>query len=567
MHVEFLTDIVLTLGVSIVVMFIFHRIKVPPVIGLLIAGVIAGPHGIGLISGTEEVEVLSEIGVILLLFAIGIEFSMKNLFRIRRILLLGGSVQVLITVGIITLVAFFRGNTINESIFIGFMIALSSTAIVLKLLRDKGELESAHGRIALGILIFQDLIIVPMILLIPYLAGDPASADQSLLLLLLKFVAIILFVYFGARYLVPKTLYLVAKTQSRELFILSIIVIAFSVAFITQSLGLSLALGAFLAGLMISESDYSQAALGNILPFLHVFTSFFFLSIGMMLDIKYVISEPVNILLFTGLVLLIKTLIAALAAFILGYPLRTVILVGFTISQVGEFSFILAMQGSAAGLLSAENYQLFLNISVLSMATTPLAIFFAVKSGNRIMKMDIPEVLRYGYANIPESTMASVSDHLIIVGYGINGRNVARAAKYVDIPHVIIELNPETVRMEKAEGEIIFFGDATQPEVLEHAFIQSARILVVTIPGTGEAGRVIRSARAMNPDLFIIVRTRLVNDLTVMYEAGANEVIPEEFETSVEIFTLVMQKYRIPKEEIEKLIGDVRSDGYQVFRS
>lgn len=567
MHVEFLTDIVLTLGVSIVVMFIFHRIKVPPVIGLLIAGVIAGPHGIGLISGTEEVEVLSEIGVILLLFAIGIEFSMKNLFRIRRILLLGGSVQVLITVGIITLVAFFRGNTINESIFIGFMIALSSTAIVLKLLRDKGELESAHGRIALGILIFQDLIIVPMILLIPYLAGDPASADQSLLLLLLKFVAIILFVYFGARYLVPKTLYLVAKTQSRELFILSIIVIAFSVAFITQSLGLSLALGAFLAGLMISESDYSQAALGNILPFLHVFTSFFFLSIGMMLDIKYVISEPVNILLFTGLVLLIKTLIAALAAFILGYPLRTVILVGFTISQVGEFSFILAMQGSAAGLLSAENYQLFLNISVLSMATTPLAIFFAVKSGNRIMKMDIPEVLRYGYANIPESTMASVSDHLIIVGYGINGRNVARAAKYVDIPHVIIELNPETVRMEKAEGEIIFFGDATQPEVLEHAFIQSARILVVTIPGTGEAGRVIRSARAMNPDLFIIVRTRLVNDLTAMYEAGANEVIPEEFETSVEIFTLVMQKYRIPKEEIEKLIGDVRSDGYQVFRS
>ncbi|MFO7613335.1 MAG: cation:proton antiporter [Bacteroidales bacterium] len=568
MHFGLLTDIVLTLGLAIIVMFIFYRFKFPAIIGLLLAGIIAGPHGVGLISGIEEVEILGEIGVILLLFAIGIEFSMKNLIRLRKTLLLGGSVQVLLTIMIITVIAYYyKDNSIQEAIFIGFLIALSSTAIVLKLLRDKGELESAHGRVILGILIFQDLIIVPMILLIPYLSGDMAASSQSIWMVMLKFISIILFVLIGSRYLIPRILFLIAKTQSKELFNLSIIVIAFSVAFITQSMGLSLALGAFLAGLMISESDYSQAALGNILPFLHVFTSFFFLSIGMMLDISYVLANPLHILFFTVLVLSIKTLIAALAAFILGYPLRTVILVGFTISQVGEFSFILALQGSSAGLLSPENYQLFLNISVLSMATTPLAILFASKFGSRVMKLNIPDTIRFGYANIPESKVASMDDHVVIVGYGINGRNVARATKHADIPHVIIELNPETVRQEKAEGEIIFFGDATQPEVLEHAFIQSARILVITIPGTGEAARIIGIARAINPELFIIVRTHLVHDLTAMYDAGADEVIPEEFETSVEIFTRVMQKYDIPKDQIETLIDDVRSDGYQVFRN
>lgn len=567
MEYDLLQEIVLVLGLSILVLYAFHKLRLPLVIGYLLSGILAGPSGLGMITDTHDVEILAEIGVILLLFTIGVEFSLGSLVKIRKTLFLGGSFQVVLTIAAAAGVAFWVGNPWNEALFIGFLIALSSTAIVLKILQDKGELVTPHGKTSLGILIFQDLIIVPMILVTPLLAGNQAAAETSWLIMLLKIVAVIIFVVLGSRYLVPKAFDIIARTQSRELFILSVLVIAFSVAFLTSSLGLSLALGAFLAGLMISESQYSQNVMGSVIPFLHVFTSFFFISIGMMLDVKFVLSDPLNVLLFTFLVLSLKTMIAGLAAFILGYPLRTAIIVGFTLSQVGEFSFILSQFGMEEGILSPENYQLFLSVSVLSMAATPFAIRSASWLGNQLMKLPLPHKVKYGIPMNESNDIHALEGHTIIIGYGINGRNVSHAARFADIPYIIVEVNPDTVKREKKQGENIFYGDATQPEVLDHAYIKSARIVVITLPGTGEALRITQLARLMNPDVHIIIRTRFILHMEEMYQAGANEVIPEEFETSVEIFTRVLDKYNVSRQDIDHLVREIRSDGYEMFRS
>jgi CPA2 family monovalent cation:H+ antiporter-2 len=567
MELQLLQDITLVLGLSILVLYVFHKLRIPLIIGFLLSGILAGPHGIGLVTDIHDIEVLAEIGVILLLFTIGIEFSLSNLVRIRKTLLLGGSFQVVLTIAATTAVALWIGNPLNESIFIGFLIALSSTAIVLKLIQDKGELETPHGRTAVGILIFQDLVIVPMILFTPFLAGNAAGGGTTILLMVLKFIAVIIFVILGSRYLVPKVFDLIAKTQSRELFILSVLVIAFLVAFLTSSLGLSLALGAFLAGLMVSESEYSQNVLGNVIPFLHVFTSFFFISIGMMLDVNYVFSDVGNVLIFTAIVLTLKTFIASLAAYILGYPLRTALIVGFTLSQVGEFSFILSKIGIAEGLLSGENYQLFLSVSVLSMAATPFVIIIASRAGEWLSRVPVLSRMTHGIPMASEPEKTELKDHTIIIGYGINGRNVSHAARFAKIPHIIIEINPDTVKRERKNGENIFYGDATHEEVLEHAFIKQAKILVITLPGTGDALRITHLARDMNPKLCIIIRTRFILHMEDLFKAGANEVIPEEFETSVEIFTRVLDRYGIEREQIDKLVTDIRSDNYEMFRT
>lgn len=567
MEFSFLRDIVLILGLAVVLLWVFHKLRIPDVVGLLLAGVLAGPHGFRLITDVHDVEVLAEIGVIMLLFTIGIEFSLKSLIRIRKILLIGGSFQVFLTIGAIFLIARQIGNPINESIFIGFLIALSSTAIVLKLLQDRGEIDAPHGRISLGVLIFQDIIIVPMMLITPFLAGNADSMGSSVVEILIKALVVAAIVILGAKYVLPKVLYQVARTQSRELFLLSIMVIAFAIAFLTYSVGLSLALGAFLAGLMISESEYSQQALGNVIPFLHVFTSFFFISIGMLLDVTFVMNNLLPIIMFVTLVLAVKTILAGGAAFVLGFPLRTVIIAGFTLSQVGEFSFILSEIGVDEGILSETNYQLFLSVSVMSMAATPFIIRIAAMVADRVTRLPLPDKLRYGLSPRPESTIAKIADHLIIIGYGVNGKNVARAAKFANIPHVIIEVNPDTVRRERDKGEIIYYGDASQEEVLSEANVQQALVLVVTIPSPGDARRIILNARKLNPHVHLIMRTRFITDMEEMFKLGADEVIPEEFETSVEIFTRVLAKYLIPHDKIEKLVAEVRSDGYQMFRS
>lgn len=567
MEIPLLKDIVIIFGLSIVVIYICHGIRVPVIVGFLLTGILAGPHGLGVVKAVHEVEILAEVGVVLLLFTIVIEFSLKNLLQIKKTVLMGGSNQVLLTLLATFVIARQIGQPFGESVFIGFLISLSSTAIVLKLLQEKAEVDSPHGRTSLGILIFQDVIIVPMILVTPILAGATGNLGESLLFLVVKGIGIILLVIVSAKWIVPQVLYQIARTRSRELFLLSVVVICLAVAWLTSSAGLSLALGAFLAGLIISESEYSHRALGNILPFRDVFTSFFFVSIGMLLDVGFLFQQPGLIALIALGVLALKTIIAGFATILLGFPLRTTILVGFALSQVGEFSFILSKTGVEHGLLTGNIYQMFLSVSVLTMAATPFIMALAPRTADFVLRLPMPRRLKMGLYPVQGIKGAVKQDHLIIVGFGVNGRNLAGAARAGGIPYVIIEMNPEVVRDEKAKGEPIYYGDATQWAVLQYANIKDARIVVIAINDPTAIRRITEITRRLNPKVYIIVRTRYLQELKPLYELGADEVIPEEFETSVEIFARVLGKYLVPRDEIERFIAEVRSDGYEMFRS
>jgi CPA2 family monovalent cation:H+ antiporter-2 len=570
MGIPVLQDVLIIFALSMVVLFICHRLHVPAIVGFLLTGLLAGPHGLGLITADKEVEVLAEIGVVMLLFTIGIEFSLKDLIRIKRAVLMGGSLQVLLTLAATFLFSRHFGYGLGESIFAGFLVALSSTAIVLKLLQDRGEIESPHGQTTLGILIYQDIMIVPMILLTPFLAGKAGGLGTVLPLLLAKAIGIIVLVILSAEYIVPKILYHIARTRSRELFLLSIVVMCLAVAWLTHSMQLSLALGAFLAGLTISESEYSHQALSNILPFRDLFASFFFISIGMLLDIHFLFAKPALIFVLTLGVLLTKSLLGTAAVLLLGLPMRTAILVGLGLSQVGEFSFILSEEGVKHGLLGGEIFQLFLAVSVLTMAATPFIIMLGHRMTEVLLRLPLPEKLKSGLYPLPGLTDAgkkvNLKGHLIAVGFGINGRNVTRAARLAGVPYLIIEMNPKTVRVEKEKGEPIYYGDAGQEAVLKYANIKEASIVVLVIADPAATRRIASIARRLNPNVHIIAKTRFLQEMEPLYKLGVNEVIPEEYETSLEIFSRVLTRYLIPRDEIDRFVTEVRSDGYEMFR-
>lgn len=570
MTIPFLSDLVIILGLSLGVILLFQRVRIPVVLGFLLTGVVAGPHGLGLVKAVHEVEYLAEVGVILLLFSIGIEFSLASLVRIWRSVILGGALQVSLT-GLATyFVARAFGQTPVEAVFMGMLVSLSSTAIVLRLLQERAEIDSAHGKSALGILIFQDLAIVPMMLLTPILAMGGGDVGGPLLGLLGKAILIVVLVLVAARWVAPWLLFQVARTRNREVFLLATVGTGLAAAWLTSLAGLSLALGAFLAGLIISESEYSAQALGEVLPFKEIFLSFFFVSVGMLLDLSFVTSELVLVSLTTIMVLVLKTGVAALAVRLLGFSLRTALTGGFALSQVGEFSFILSRVGIQNGLLAGQHEQLFLAVSVLTMAVAPFAISTGPALADAVLRLPLPDWLTGtggpGGREYPGGDEPPLSDHLIVVGFGINGRNLTRAARTAGIPYVVLETNPDTVRREKAAGESIFFGDARHPAVLEHAGLERARVLVSAISDPGGTREIARVAKRMNPAIHVLARTRYVEEVVPLYEAGADDVIPEEFETSVEILARVLRRYLIPQVEIAEFVGDIRSGGYEMFR-
>jgi len=503
----------------------------------------------------------------LLLFTIGIEFSLERLLQIRKSVLVGGSIQVLLTIGISFLLAASFGLAAGEAIFIGFLVALSSTAIVLKLIQERAELDSPHGRTALGMLIFQDIAIVPMILLTPVLAGAGDTTGSAFLFLLAKGLGIVLIVVVLAKWVVARVLYEVAKTRNQDLFLLSIILMCLGIAWLTSKAGLSLALGAFLAGLVLSESEYSHHALGNILPFRDIFTTFFFVSIGMMLDFSILLRQPALLAALTLSVLLLKSVIASATTLVLGLPLRTAVLTGLAVSQIGEFSFILSRAGLENGLMLGDVYQMFLAVSILTMAATPFVLSGAPHLADVLVKLPWPKRLLSGFSPLPEQCDPELKNHLVIIGFGVNGRNLARAASVAGIPYVIVDMNPETVRREQNRGEPIIFGDATQEAVLHHTNIREAKTVVIAINDAPATRRITELVRRLNWKVHLIVRTRFLQEVKPLYELGADEVIPEEFETSVEIFTRVLTKYLIPREEIERLVAEIRADGYKMLRS
>jgi K+:H+ antiporter len=571
MELALLKGLLLVFALAVAVLLICHQLRVAATVGFLFTGVLVGPQGLGLIGSGKEVELLTEIGVVLLLFTIGLEFSLQSLLRIKRYVFLGGALQVLLTIVASFLILRYLGLASNQAVFVGFLLCLSSTAIVLRIFQERAEVDSPHGQISLAILIFQDIIVIPMMVLTPYLAGVGEETQGSFAGLVLKGLGLIGFAFVASKWLVPTVLFQIARTRSRELFSLTVLVICFAVAFMTHSLGLSLALGAFLAGLIISETEFTWETLGNIIPFRHVFTSLFFVSIGMLLDVDFLISHPGTIVMVALSVMALKLVLASLTVSLLGFPLRTSIICGLSLCQVGEFSFVLFLTGAGMGLLEKQFYQLFLDVSVLTMAATPFAIALAPKFADGVVKLPFPSKLKRGFTKaVSEGKRRRhriLRDHLIIVGFGLNGRNVARVAKVAGIPYVVIEMNPQTVRAESAKGEPIYYGDASQEAVLEEVGVKRARVVVVVISDPLATRKIAAAVRKENPNVFLIVRTRFVTEMDSLYATGVNQVIPEEFETSIEIFSRVLARYLIPRNEIERLISEARAGGYDMFRS
>ncbi|HET9004365.1 MAG TPA: cation:proton antiporter [Gemmatimonadaceae bacterium] len=562
----FLHDLLILFGLGVTVVLLFHRAKVPPIVGFLITGVLCGPYGFGLITDPKEVESIAEIGVVLLLFTVGIEFSLKQLARIRNFLLVGGGLQVLLTIATIYVVSRLVGEGTKVALFIGMLVALSSTAIVLRLLADRGELDGPAGQAVLGILIFQDLCVVPMVLFTPFLTGVGAGAGDAVAVVI-KALLFIGGAVVAARWVVPRLLHYVVATRRREVFLLAIILLCLGTAWASARVGLSLALGAFIAGLVISESEYSHQALGEILPLREVFNSLFFISIGMLFDVRTVIGAPFTVFGAILVVIVVKTLITTGASIALGQSLRIAIVAGLALAQIGEFSFVLSKVGLSAGLLDVAHYQLFLAVAVGTMTITPVLLAVAPRIAATLEGVAPARFASGRAAPLAVHAGEPLTDHVVIVGYGVNGRNLARVLGRCGIPFIVIELNPQVVRTERERGRSIIYGDASRPEVLEHAGVRSARVVVIAISDAAGTRGTVDVARRLNPHVHLIVRSRYVHEMDPLFTLGTDEVIPEEFETSIEIFSRVLHRYLVPRDEIERQIRDIRRSGYEMFRT
>ena len=561
---EFLKLLEVIFIVSAIVVFLLHKIKIPSLVGFLVAGVIIGPHGVGIVKDTHAVESLAEIGVILLLFTIGIEFSMVKLVRMKKAVVAGGGIQVFLTIALSTAAAYFATGNMNQSVFFGFLIALSSTAIVLKMLADRGETDSPHGRIMVGILIFQDLCVVPLMLFIPVLSGEGITLVE-VAMKMGQAVLIIAGTLLSARWIVPKLLHQVVGTRSRELFITTIILLCLGIALLTANFGLSLALGAFLAGLVISESEYAHQATADILPFKDSFIGLFFVSVGMLMNFGYMSDNCLRIAVAVTLIFGMKVITGLSASVLSGSPLRSSIHAGLGLAQVGEFSFVLAIAGKAAGLITEDFYQIFLSSSVVTMIMTPFVLSAASPVSAWITSRRLLKNLKR--TSETEGHSRKRKDHVIVIGFGLNGRNLAKVLKEAEIPYVVLEMNSDTVREMKKKGDPIYYGDGSSKEILHKMGIERARLLVIAISDPVSTRRIVAIARSENPELYILVRTRYLIEVDDLKTLGADEVIPEEFETSIEIFSRVLHRYNFPGNVILDMVEKIRSDSYTALRN
>lgn len=562
MHFGFLQELVALFMISIIVILICSKVKIPSIVALLIAGVICGPSALKVVSDIEIVNILADVGVALLLFTIGMELSLKELARIKRPLLIGGMGQMTFTILFITALFFWFIPWQNAVVF-GCLVTLSSTAIVLSLFQQKAQTESPHGKICLAILIFQDIIIVPMMLLFPFLGGNLELTFQEALISLTKNSIIIAGIVLFSKYVLPRLMFSVVRTRSRELMLMTTLGFCFSVALITASIGLSLSLGAFIAGLLLAESDYSLSVMENVLPFKEVFTSIFFVSVGMLLNLEFFFTHIFIVALVAFIIIAVKILSLIPVVKMTGYSLRTAIISAFSMAQIGEFSFVLAGYALDLNLMDNNGYQTFLAASIITMILTPYFINNTPQFARSILlkyfkkEVDVTE-------EIPEK-QNTLNDHIIIIGFGIGGKNLAKVAKESGISYVISELNPDTVKRYK-NIEPIHHGDASYPLVLEHLGVEKARVLAIMVSDPVGSRAIISNAKKLNPNIHIVVRTRFLSEINSLRQLGANDIIPEEFETSIEVFAKVLNHYLIPRQDIEKHIHRIREEVYAGVR-
>ena len=560
MHeLAFLKDLVVILAIAVIVVAAFHRLKLPPIAGFILSGLIVGPKGLGLIGDSHQVEVLAEIGVALLLFGIGVELALKKLQRLWKLALIGGLLQVGLTAIAAYGVSVLLGIDGNSAVFIGFVVALSSTAIVLRGLQQRGEVDAPHGRLILGILVFQDFSVVPIMLIIPLLAGTDLSA-ATFAVTLIKSLAIVVAVLLAAILIVPRILKLVARTRQRQLFILSVFVVCLGTAWLVTKSGASLAIGAFLAGLVVAGSEYRHQAMADMISFREVFASLFFVSVGMLLSPTAMLDNLFPILGLLAAVLIGKALIVFVAALVMRMPLRVSLIAGLSLAQVGEFSFVLLYAVQGTGLIDGHVENNLVSAAILSMFITP----FVMSHGPRLATGLGRFTRLRGLADLSmvddvAESACKMCEHVVIAGFGFAGRELSRLLEENRIPYIIVDLNIENVRQALTESKNAVFGDITSESVLSELGIGNARELVLLVNDPGAAEHAIRIARRLAPRLFITVRTTYLLDTERLIASGADDVIPAEREAAVRVASQVLARHRVDTGKITAQTSEIRS--------
>ncbi len=553
-----LRDLVITLTAALLVLLPSRRLKIPPAVGFLLTGAIIGPGALGLIDDPHHVETLAEVGVSVLLFVIGIEFSFARLREIGRAFLVAGPLQLLGTIAVVAgfLLVSPVGATPKSAAFAGMLVALSSTAMLLPLLTERGEIHAPQGRLILGILLFQDLALVPMLVLTPALAGERGAAAASGAVVGMASAAVVFLV---ARYLMPRLVNAVIRSGVRELYVMMAVAVCLGASLLTKTLGLSPALGAFLAGILVSESEYAHQITGEILPFRDLFASLFFVSIGMLVQPASLAGRWAEVAAWLVLILVVKSVVTGGVVLTLGFPLRIAAVTGISLAQVGEFSFVLASVGIANGLLNEHQEQIFLAVAVLSLALTPFLVRMGAWVGHRV-SAGKPAAIA------PKKEPSPHTGHVIVVGYGINGRNLARVLGETGIPYVILEVNPVLVRRARREQQPVRLGDVSRRGALAECGLSKAAVVVLAISDPAATRVAVALTHESNPNAHIIARTRLVSEVAELTKLGADEVIPEEFETSIAIFARVLRRFHVPGNVIRLQERALREEGYGFLR-
>jgi CPA2 family monovalent cation:H+ antiporter-2 len=563
----FLGEFVVLVIASAAIAYLCQRLRIQPIVGFLIAGVVIGPHALGLVRNARLIDSMAEIGVVLLLFTLGIEFSLKRLARIQKIILVGGSAQMGLTIALVALAVALAGWDWRTGIYAGCLVALSSTAVVLKLLEARQETTTRKGQVALGILIFQDLSLVALLLLMPILASGDGSLSAPIASIA-RSAAIVVLILLLARRLMPWILEKVAAACAPEIFLLSVIAMCVGTAWLTSLAGVSLSLGAFLAGLVVSESRFSHHAFGEILPLQLLFSAMFFVSVGLLLDLRFVWGNVTILLAVLAAIVVVKTLATGATTMLLGYPFALAASTGLLLAQIGEFSFVLERVGRVHGLeppgLAGMGTQTFLAAAVILMICTPLLERLGILIEERLAERGTRRIAEDA-DRAPETSLL-LENHVLIGGYGAVARYLARVLRDSGIPTAVLTLSPPGASEVERERLPVIIGDYSRIGILNRAAIDHAKMLVIPDDLPDMARRVSAVARSLNPTLNIVARTRSPHDVEEILAAGADEVLVDEVEVSIQLFSRVLFEYRVSLEEIDDHVRTVRAGGYAALR-
>ncbi len=556
-------SILLVIGVSIVVVVLFQRLRVPAIVGFILTGALIGPYGLKLVEEAEAIRLLAEMGVVLLLFSLGVEFSIDKLLQLRHYVLRAGIAQIALTVLVCVIGATVLGFSLAEALALGMIISLSSTAVGVKLLKQRQEMDSTHGRFAIGVLLFQDVMAPIFMAVIPYVAR---LEDEGLRVVIPKLVITVVgvvMVYTAARIIMPTLLKWMTASDTREIPVLGSLFIALLMSYITQRLGLSPALGAFVAGIIISETPYSHQITANIVPFRDSFLALFFISVGMLADLPYVRDHWGQVLGWTALLMTMKALVVIAIAFGLKRPFRVGLFAGILLANIGEFSFVLMEQSRVLKIIPPELINgLVAGTSLSILLTAPLlALSYRV-----VARLTHRHQLLAQYGQ-KRAQPYPHKDHILIVGFGLNGRNLATLLSELNVPIVVVELNGALVQEAQKQGIPTVYGDAAHPEVLHAAGVERARAVVIAVSDPVSTRYTVQAVRALNPTVPVIARTRYVSEIEPLYAVGATDVVAEEFETFIEIAGRIMRLLGVDNEQRLALMNRCRARHYEMLQA